>query len=166
MQEYAQPFVDSPSDVIKHLLDFYESEKQKEPSATSPEANSQMATSGAVNARTFGHLIERSGTGAISEQTLQNLLLIALLQHGGSAKTATAVRTVHRMLEDLDALHQVDLEISSKRNQWERWETNTRFARKHLVDSSYLRDDSSRGWWELSGTGRERAEMLNARFEV
>lgn len=163
LQKHAEPFVDSPSDVVEHLLDYYESETGNYTSASEPECESSENPAGR---QLQSDLIERSRTGALSEETLRKTLLIALLRHDGSAETATALGTVRQILEDLDALNDVDLEISSESNKWERWETNTRFARKHLVDEGFLKDDSKRGWWELSNKGYEKANQLASQVDV
>lgn len=168
LQKYATPLVDSPSDVIKHLLDAYESRVGDSfPMADSDKGRDQIKVTnrGSLVGSSHG-VVERTKSGTLSERFLKKVLLIALLRDGGGSEAVTALRNTEKILEGLGALRDVDVEISSKRNNWERWETNTRFARKHLHDEGLLKHDSRRGWWELSARGREMAARLITEIDL
>jgi len=171
LQAHAQPFVDTPSDVIERILDQYEQRLDDYHAGEAQgEEVSEMNTISATptetrrRSRSAVRLIRRTRSGALSEASIQKVLLVSLLNHNGRARTANAVSTVRQLLNQLNLLSSADLEISSEQNDWERWETNTRFARKHLVDEGLLKSDSRHGWWELTEKGTQQAIEIKSKL--
>lgn len=93
------------------------------------------------------------------EQTHQSRywlpLLQALVEMGGSGKTARVIDRVGELMADI--LNDRDLEeLDSGRDI--RWCNITAWARNELVEIGYLRNDSPRGIWEITSEGREYLE--------
>lgn len=81
--------------------------------------------------------------------------LLEVLYEMGDAVRATDLRPVMKG-KMMSALLPGDLELVS--NGSERWWNATCWERSNLVKEGYLRGDSPRGTWELSGRGKQHVE--------
>lgn len=77
---------------------------------------------------------------------IKSYIVKALIELGGSARTADVLKKMEKMLAD--QLTPRDLEYYKNGNPV--WEHNARWERQHLVEAGILRKDSKHGYWELN----------------
>ncbi|HMJ74019.1 MAG TPA: winged helix-turn-helix domain-containing protein [Solirubrobacterales bacterium] len=144
VQGQAKPFVDSPNDALRRLLDLgpaSEAACAPLPSARPPKAPARAQT---------GELLP------MAEYVLP--VLRAISQAGGSAWRAAVRDAVAAMLaEKLTALDRMPLQ-----NGEIRWQNRLGFARLKLVERGLLRGGSPRGLWGLTEAGIEELGRLEA----
>ena len=87
-----------------------------------------------------------------NEVFLQFLLLGILIRLGGSAKRDAILKHIERNHKSW--LSNKDLEVYAS-GSTVRWENHISFARQHLIDIGYMRNDSPRGIWEITDEGRK-----------
>lgn len=138
----AEPFVDSPNDVLRSVFGL---EPRDRPSCA-PMPSDEAQSWGRGGRSLPGELLPL--------EEYEAPLLQALLRLGGSAPKQRVVSEVERDLRD----RLTDLERQSLGSGQIRWENRLGFARLKAIDRGYIRRDSRRGIWELTEAGRGRAE--------
>lgn len=162
----AEPFVDTPNDVIRRLLGISDagSTSQDAPNgekgSPSPAASSlprkptkapkKRATKSAPTKRA------RAASGSLlPEQRYERPLLQALLDTGGQAPYREVLDAVGRELKD--DLMPADYETLSSGSV--RWQSRLQFVRLRLIERGYLDKNAPRGVWGITDAGRAALEV-------
>jgi Mrr N-terminal domain/SeqA protein N-terminal domain len=160
LKQHAEPFVDTPSDVLRRLLSYQPGGVQArrlastdrispsvDPPARRPKTRSQ------ANTRRGDIRRRRAPSNALLPERAYELpLLEALGTAGGRLPTREAVAAVGERVAD--QLMPMDYDLMDQGQK--RWESRVQFARLRLVEAGLLKKDSPRGVWEISDAGRER----------
>lgn len=134
LQKMAQPFVDSPNDVLRRLLSL-----DGKASTVPPVATLKPTVSRQVQNKT------------VSGHEYRKAILECLLAIGGRATAHDVLEAVEQKMkprftrEDYGLLRYGQI----------RWRTNAMYERKHMVMEGLLKRDSPRGIWEISDKGRQ-----------
>jgi len=128
----AEPFADSPNDVLRSLLGL-------DPAETRPSCSPTPSLRAPV----------RAIHGALPQREYELPVLLALAAHGGRATRQQILAAVRSELADRFS----ELELESLRNGEARWENRTSFARRELLKAGLLSPESARGYWQLSEAG-------------
>ena len=148
----AEPFVDSPNDVLRRT---YGLQARHRPSCSLlPSPFSPPAV------RPDRRRWRRAQTGELLPMAEYELpLLRALSQLGGSAPRERVAEAVLAMLDD----RLTDSDRAALPSSGEiRWQSRLGFARLKAVDRGHLRGDTPRGIWELSEAGIKELGRLEA----
>ena len=138
LRERAEPFVDtSPNDVLERLLGL--------PSSARNERRQ--------------HRKPRVGKDRWTRSKLAPIVIEVLNSMGGELRVADVLELVEDRIKD--RLSEKDLEIL-ERNNFRRWESETRFARELLIEQGLL-ESGGRGIWRLTDQGYLEAEKLTNR---
>jgi hypothetical protein len=176
LKRHAEPFVDTPNDVLRRLLLDAPSARLANTAVLSEEigvASRRREASPNRNAR-GSHLAAEShgarkratkrkrarSSDLLSEDAYEVPILRVLDEASGRLPTSEAVAAVGEMIAD--QLKPMDHEVQE--NGRERWQMRVQFTRLRLVERELLKGDSPRGIWEISDAGREllRREMAAA----
>lgn len=160
LKRHAEPFVDTPNDVIRRLA------SSVEPRAARNGANVAKGTDARTRRSSQGDERIAKGDGkhgtkdgkrrrAPSDQLLPKSeyelpILRVLDEAGGRLPTSEAIAEVRVVIED--KLMPMDLEMLDSGKP--RWEMRVVFTRLRLIKAGWLNDDSPRGMWEISEAGR------------
>ena len=150
IKDKAEPFADSPNDVMRRVLGLAEAETRPScapmPSATAPAGGVARG--------------DRAQVGALLPMDDYDLpLLKALAAAGGAAPRFEIVEAVEPMLEG--KLTDLDRERLPSGGDV-RWRNRLGFARLRAVERGHVRSDSRRGIWELSDAGFSELRRLEA----
>ncbi len=134
LQQRGEPFVDTPSDVIRRLMGL--------------EEGSSVATDGtASNGSGAGHRERRTPDAAF-----QLPILDALTRLGGRGRASEVTDTVGEIMKPI--LKKID--NTRQRTGLIRWRESTSFQRLHMSqETSPLVTFPHRGWWEITDPGRD-----------
>jgi hypothetical protein len=167
LKQHAEPFVDTPNDVLRRLLgDLSGSTQAKQvastgralPAAGAP-ARRRSAKGQKDNARKGSVKRRRAPSNALlSEKAYELPLLDVLDKAGGRLPTREAVAAVGERVAD--QLMPMDHDVMDQGQ--ERWEMRVQFTRLRLVEAALLEKKSPRGVWEISDAGRERLKRSAA----
>lgn len=157
LKRHAEPFVDTPNDVLRRLLlDEREPATEHRPARDQPGEGASRASRpkrgrGKPNKNPAAR--KRAPSGALlSEHAYELPLLAALDAAGGRMPTREAVAAVGERIGD--QLMPMDHDVLEHGR--ERWEMRVQFVRLRLVEAGLLEKESPRGVWEISDAGRER----------
>ena len=141
LQKRGEPFVDTPSDVIRRLLGL-------------GEGGSVAADDPASNGRGAGHRERRTPDAAFRLPILE-----ALTRLGGRGRAREVTDTVGEIMKP--TLKEID--NTRQRTGLIRWRESTSFERLHMSqETPPLVTLPQRGWWEITQAGREyRKRMRN-----
>ena len=167
LQQRAVPFVDTPNDVLRRLLNLDRDESRSDENAVSGSAHDKTDTSGSRARRQKVTHHSRSarrkrpprvpaGT-VVPEQEYVAPVLSALSERGGTAPAREIIEAVGKKLES--RLTPSDKERTS--SGVIRWQNRIQFVRLRLVEEGLLARDSARGIWALTDTGRVRLKELH-----
>lgn len=158
LKSQAEPFVDTPSTVLRRLLELAEPNKQ--PAALPAElppgparARSKKAkgrSSNASNRRARGRKRAPSGT-LLSEKEYERPLLQALIALGGEAPYRDVREAVGKEIEGL--LMPADSETLASGSI--RWHSRLQFVRLRLIERGEMDRDAPRGIWRITDEGRK-----------
>jgi Mrr restriction endonuclease-like protein/SeqA-like protein len=156
LKRHAEPFVDTPNDVLRRLL-FDEDESSTSGRAAEdragPSAPGLRAKRGKSKPSKKPSARKRAPSGALlSEHAYELPLLEVLDAAGGRMPTREAVAAVGERIGD--QLMPMDHDVLEHGR--ERWEMRVQFVRLRLVEAGLLEKESPRGVWEISDAGRER----------
>lgn len=156
LKRHAEPFVDTPNDVLRRLL-FDEDEPSTSSRAGESRSGSSARGVGAKRGRDKPSkkptARKRAPSGALlSEHAYELPLLEALEAAGGRMPTREAVAAVGERIGS--QLMPMDHDVLEHGR--ERWEMRVQFVRLRLVEAGLLEKESPRGVWEISDAGRER----------
>lgn len=154
IKEKAEPFADSPNDVMRRVLGLAEAESRPScalrPSATAPPGGGARG--------------DRAQVGALLPMDEYELpLLKALAAAGGPAPRFEIVEAVEPMLEG--RLTDLDRERLPSGGDV-RWRNRLGFARLRAVERGLIRSDTRRGIWKLSDAGFEELRRLESAEEA
>lgn len=140
---------------LQRIADLAEHESTETRTAASPQvARRQNAASRGSRARSSrGEARSRAPHGVLLPESEYELpLLQALVDADGRAPTSEIIERVgHRLRDQFTELDRNTLQSGAPR-----WKNRVQFARLSLIKQGFLRDDSSRGVWEITESGRER----------
>jgi hypothetical protein len=167
LKEHAEPFIDTPSDVLRRLLgDVSGSTQAKQaactrrtlPAASAPTRR-RSAKGQKANAPKGSVKRTRAPSNALlSEKAYELPLLDVLDTAGGRLPTREAVAAVGERVAD--QLMPMDHDVMDQGQK--RWESRVQFTRLRLVEAGLLEKNSPRGVWEISDAGRERLKRSAA----
>jgi Mrr N-terminal domain len=156
LKSCAEPFVDTPSTVLRRLLGLGGSSPEPG-TAVVPGALEKVDRSAAAKRKKQKKLVSvrkrtRAAAGTLlpEEEYVQPLLRV-LDEAGGQAPFRDVADAVGRMMED--KLMEADFETLNSGGV--RWQNRLQFVRLRLVQRGLLERDSPRGIWEISDSGRE-----------
>ena len=152
LQSEAQPFIDTPSTVLRRLLKLNGTPNGAEPQV--PTA-ARARTAPTKRAKRQGPTRTRAAAGTIlPEERYELPLLRALVAAGGRAPYREIVDAVGVELEaelmpaDLEALNSGTI----------RWQSRLQFVRLRLIERGLLDKDTPRGVWGITDAGRAAAQ--------
>lgn len=166
LKRHAEPFVDTPNDVLRRLLldpAAYISANQaasKRLTATTIRPATR-APSKLQNTTTRKKPVKRRrapSNALLSEKAYELPLLDVLDAAGGRLPTREAVAAVGERVAD--QLTPMDHDVMNQGQ--ERWESRVQFTRLRLVEAGLLEKNSPRGVWEISDAGRQRLKRSTA----
>jgi hypothetical protein len=136
----AEPFIDSPNDVIRNLLDL--PQRDRPSCAVAPRAT-------------------RPGAGRGSGEYLREAdyelpILKALHASDGAAARPEVMDAIELALGPRFS----ESDREPLQNGEERWRNRTSFCRRRMLERGYVLAGSRRGIWELSEQGEERLRQL------
>lgn len=159
LKERAEPFVDTPNTVLRHLLGLSEPDD-------STEAEDASVADSAVGLRRKGRHKRKRTTrkrtrapkgSLLSEEEYELPLLQILDSHGGSAPTRDVLSELEKALDG--RLTTADRERLGSGGV--RWRNRAQFVRLRLVEAGDMVADAPRGVWQLSGQGRDRVRKAS-----
>jgi len=166
LKRHAEPFVDTPNDVLRRLL--------LDPDASIPAnqpASKKLAATAIGPTARAGSKLRKTTTrkkpvkrrrapsnALLSEKAYELPLLDALEAAGGRLPTREAVAAVGERVTN--KLMPMDHDVMDQGQ--ERWEMRVQFTRLRLVEAGLLEKNSPRGVWEISDTGREHLKRSAA----
>jgi hypothetical protein len=136
LQKRAQPFVDSPNDVLRRLLQLNES-RRAVPDSRLRRRRTNMLQAG-----------ERT-----IERDFYKPILEALERLGGRGRVSDVLIYVEEKMRS--RFKPADIDTISTGEQ--RWSNTAKWARKHMIVNErppLLNPSSPRGWWEITDAGR------------
>ncbi|HWA53670.1 MAG TPA: winged helix-turn-helix domain-containing protein [Solirubrobacterales bacterium] len=143
----AEPFIDSPNDALRKLLDLKPTSDSS--CAPLPRPKPYRRPGWAPGPRA------RNGEGLpMAEYELPLLRLLSQL--GGSGPRWKVMELAESMLADRLS----DVDHGRFRNGEKRWENRLAFARLRAVERGHISSSSRRGIWELTDAGIERLGQL------
>jgi hypothetical protein len=153
----AEPFVDSPNDVLRRQFGLDEvpagnEADPPEPAAAprAPRRSSRRAPRRASsNGKPAGR--KRAPRGSLLPGDAYELPILSVLEeHGGRAPASEVIDAVGRIVADrLTALDHETLATGGLR-----WQKRVQFSRLRLVERGFVKRDSPRGVWEITDDGR------------
>jgi hypothetical protein len=154
LKRYAEPFVDTPNDVLRRLL------LRAKPDPTGKGSSNRRAPAHEPRAeRKQGKPRRRAPSNALLSESAYELPLLKTLDDaGGRLPTREAVRAVGKAVAG--ELMPMDHDVLEHGR--ERWEMRVQFARLRLVEAGLLERESPRGVWEISRAGRERLQAADS----
>jgi predicted transcriptional regulator len=151
LKELAEPFVDTPSSVIRRALEAGGSANGRAGQAAAAAAVSHGRRK--RGRRAPKRTAPRAQPGTILADNAYELPLLAVLdEHGGRVPTSEALEALGERLRD--KLMPADFEELSTGDV--RWRNRAQFVRLHLIKSGDMKPDSPRGMWEITDQGRDR----------
>lgn len=159
-KQAAEPF-ELPEDVLRRVLGVTTSPVWPEPpNAEAPSAGSD-GPARAPRARRAGHLPQKTGSKRsrvasdllLPESEYELPILRALVASGGRGPTREVVNEVGRELGG--RLTEADRE-PMRDGEAPRWQNRVQFARLRLVRAGLMKENSPRGVWEISPSGKQR----------
>jgi len=152
LQSEAQPFLDSPSTVLRRLLKLNGRQNGAGPESPVP-AKSRTGT--AKRVKRPGQPRPRAAAGTIlPEERYELPLLRALVAAGGRAPYREILDAVGVELKD--ELMPADLEALNSGTI--RWQSRLQFVRLRLIERGLLDKDTPRGVWGITDAGRDAAQ--------
>ena len=152
LQSEAQPFVDTPSTVLRRLLKLNGRQNGAGPEAPAP---AKSRTGAAKRAKRPGQTGTRAAAGTIlPEERYELPLLRALVAAGGRAPYREIADFVGVELKD--ELMPADLEALNSGTI--RWQSRLQFVRLRLIERGLLDRDTPRGVWGITDAGRAAVE--------
>jgi Mrr N-terminal domain len=142
LKEHARPLEDSVDDVLNRALD---------------ELDSSKGRATAVRKKTANELPKPRGR-KLPQKEFRRPLLLVLKDLGGRARVAD----VRAAIEPKMASRLSDADYLPVSTGDPRWWNAVCWERNDLVKEGLLRNDSERGVWELSASGRQASAKTNA----
>lgn len=180
LKSRAEPFEDTPEDVIRRLLDATETQGISDGKAGYSVGNNHLLGKQSPSVITAGHYpntpsiahppvpekrrLPRLGHGIkVPQIEFRNPILRVLQEMGGSGHAKEILAAVERRMQN--TLTKVDYDIIPSGHQT-RWEKSANWERMNMVHDGLLRNNSPRGVWELSDRGWAEARKLNQRRDA
>lgn len=135
----AEPFIDSPNDVVRRLLDL-------------PQGHRPSCAVAPVTGKPGGP----PRGSLLPEADYELPILKVLSDRGGRATRPEVKEAVFALLGS--SLSEADR--SELQNGEERWSNRMSFCRRRMLERGYVLAGSRRGVWELSEQGEERLRQL------
>lgn len=155
LKSKAEPFVDSPSTVLRRLLGLegHSERPDKAPKArtpASPKPGAQRASRKVTKKQAPRRARAAAGT-LLPEDRYELPLLRALVDGGGQAPFRHIVDSVGIQLKD--ELTPTDFETLTSGTV--RWQSRLQFVRLRLIERGYLDRNTPRGIWGITDAGRK-----------
>ena len=142
LKTYARPLEDSPDDIVNKALDALDIANGK--STRTVRSSTPPVSKGR----------SRAPGKKLPQREFRRPLLELLLEKGGGA----SVKMVRELLEPRMAPLLSDADYEPVSSGDPRWWNAVCWERNDLVKEGLLRDDSERGFWELSARGHKELE--------
>jgi Mrr N-terminal domain/SeqA protein N-terminal domain len=157
LKEHAEPFVDTPSTVLRRLLGMPSVDGSGPAEVTLedefPAAERSRAGGQRSGQRRRRRRKARAQTGTILPHDEYELPILEILEsHAGRAPTREVLDELAVRLAD--RLMPADFERLDTGNV--RWRNRAQFVRLRLIDRGDMATGSPRGVWEITDQGRER----------
>jgi Mrr N-terminal domain/SeqA protein N-terminal domain len=165
LKSHAEPFVDTPSTVLRRLLDLSgqpASANGGTAAASLPDPKPrrrsapQQRASKPASRKSSGRTRAPSGT-LLPESAYEEPLLRALVEAGGEASYRDVVASVGQGLQDV--LTPADQDTLASGGV--RWHSRLQFVRLRLIERGEMDRDAPRGVWRITEAGRQA--VLNGR---
>lgn len=157
LKSQAEPFTDTPSTVLRRLLNLDDAPeadpRQSESNGAAPRrAPRSRAKKRGGTRKSSGRTRAPSGT-LLPEQRYELPLLRALIDAGGEAPYREVLESVGRALSD--EFMPADHETLSSGSV--RWHSRLQFVRLRLVERGEMDREAPRGIWRITEAGRQAA---------
>ena len=159
LKDRAEPFEDTPSTVLRRLLELPSENGAGATGAESFDSEEQENPASAIAAPTKPGKARRSKKrgratrGSLVPQTDYELPILQVLdEKGGRAPSREVIDTIEPILAD--KLQDIDRSETSSGEI--RWRNRAQFVRLTLIERGEMVKDSPRGIWEITDAGRER----------
>jgi hypothetical protein len=152
LQTLAKPFVDTPSTVIRRLLEdrkVLSKSGDGEPSSLDAASEANVASKGRFDPSNKGQ--DRSTCLTVQQVCETFLLYVLLTEFEGKAKKAEATQAVVKLMTTHGFFKPADLEQESSGET--KAEYIVSWTRNALKDTGMISQDSQRGIWELTSKG-------------
>ena len=137
LQAWAVPLVDSPDDAFGKVLDEAETSKSRAgQNRTTTTATAQIQT-----------VTGTKHSKKLPESAYETPIVEALVSLGGKGRVADVLEIVYGKIKHL----LTDYDYAKLKGGEIRWRNTAMWERKKLISRGVLRNDSPRGYWELSG---------------
>lgn len=156
LQEHAEPFVDTPNDVLRRLLGLDGGRDGETRGRRSTRASEGSGSHPAQGGSTVGLERERSRRGAGELMPLEQYcgpILRALVEAGGELRSREIPAKVAPYVEDL--LYDADRELNGEGAP--AWHGRIGWAGTLCRKEGHLDKDAPRGTWRLTAAGRAEA---------
>jgi hypothetical protein len=145
LKTHARPLEDSVDDVVQRALDALDAKRKPQvPSPSPAKSRAEKST--------------RAQGKKLPQKAFRLPLMQALLDEGGGAPTKKIRQILASRMKH--QLSEIDYETVSSGDP--RWWNAACWERNDLVKEGFLRDDSERGFWELTKSGIELVISKNA----
>jgi hypothetical protein len=156
LQSRAQPFVDTPSTVLRRELGLPDPSGAPAPQRPSTAPANGARSDGAVRKAHKKQKAPRARTRAaagtlLPEERYETPLLNALVEAGGRAPYREVADAVGRLLKD----ELLPADFENLNSGGVRWQSRLQFVRLRLVERGLLERDTPRGIWAISDAGRQ-----------
>ncbi len=175
----AEPFEDTPDDVVRRLLDATDNQDLPDGKDGYATGKVQSLDTPLPSVVTAGHHSNTpSITGAPAPQKrrhsrlghglkvpqgdFRNPILMVLQEMEGRGHAREVLKAVERRMSN--RLSHVDYQILPS-GQQKRWEKSANWERQQMVNDGLLRNDSQRGVWELTEAGWAEARKIKGAGE-
>ena len=154
----AEPFVDTPNDVLRRKLGL---DARRSPPPPSNGRRSEASSGGRRRSRrAAGTRNRRAPRGSLlAEEAYEEPILKVLDSQGGRAPAREVISQVGEIVDgQLTALDREHLQTGDLR-----WQKRVQFTRLRLVERGLVRKDSPRGVWEITDEGRRALAAADGR---
>jgi Mrr N-terminal domain len=156
LKSKAEPFVDTPSTVLRRELGLTDPSAARPSRADNPpDTGTKLQGTARKTQKKKKATRTRVATGTIlPEDQYEIPLLRALVDAGGTAPYRDVAEAVGRLMHD----EFLPADFETLNSGGVRWQSRLQFVRLRLVERGLLERDAPRGIWAISGEGRQALE--------
>ncbi|MBP1231655.1 hypothetical protein JOE40_001299 [Arthrobacter sp. PvP102] len=150
LQSLAQPFVDTPNDVLRRALGIAAAQERGE--QTEPGLRKLTNSEGRSTRPTAKPAETRDADDATPQREFRQFILASLRDAGGLQTVDQVLFEVERRMRS--RFREADYELVSKGEV--KWRNAARWERNDMVDDGLIKKSVRRGVWELTELGMSR----------